>query len=71
MSSPFIKRTNSYDVRSHVNKAKHGYTLRIAGFTAVFDSYESAGSFRIDYSISAANLPKAADGHLSVVVEKA
>ncbi|PYK00858.1 MAG: hypothetical protein DME23_05885 [Verrucomicrobia bacterium] len=71
VSSPFIKRTNSYDVRSHVNKAKHGYTLRVAKFTAIFDSYESAGSFRIDYSISAANLPKAADGHLSVVVEKA
>ncbi len=70
VSSPFIKRTNSYDVRSHVNKAKHGYTLRVAKFTALFDSYESAGSFKIEYSISAANLPKAADGELAVVVEK-
>ncbi|MFA6546736.1 MAG: PIN domain-containing protein [Limisphaerales bacterium] len=70
VSSPFIKRTNSYDVRTHVNRAKHGYTLRIAKFAALFASYESAGPFRIDYSISAANLPKAADGHLSVVVEK-
>ncbi len=70
VSSPSIKRTNSYDVRSHVNKAKHGYTMRLAKFAALFDSYESAGSFKIEYSISAANLPKAANGELSVVTEK-
>jgi hypothetical protein len=70
VSSPVIKRTSSYDVRSHVNKAKHGYILRVAKFIAVFDSYESAGSFKIEYSISAANLPKAASGELSIVVEK-
>ena len=70
VSSPSIKRINSYDVRSHVNKAKHGYTLRLAKFAALFDSYESAGPFKIEYSISAANLPKAAYGELSVVVEK-
>jgi hypothetical protein len=70
ISSPQIERTNSYDVRSAVKKAKHGYSYRIAKFVIQFDSYELAKSFQIDYSISAANLPKAANGHLSVVIEK-
>ena len=70
ISSPQIERTNSYDVRSQIKKAKHGYSLRIAKFLVQFDSYESAASFQIDYSISAANLPKAAYGHLSVVIER-
>ena len=67
ISSPRIERTNSYDVRLNIKKAKHGYILRVAKFLVQFESYESVASFKIDYTISAANLPKAADGHLSVV----
>jgi hypothetical protein len=70
VSSPQIERTNSYDVRSQIKKIKHGYILSIAKFLVQFDSYESVTSFQIDYSISAANLPKPAYGHLSVVIEK-
>jgi hypothetical protein len=70
ISSPQIERTNSYDVRSQIKKAKHGYIMRLAKFMIQFDSYESATSFKIDYSISAANLPKAVSGHLSIVIEK-
>lgn len=70
VSPPSIERTNSYDVRSHVERVKHGYRIQVARFRAVFDSFESAGSFRIDYSILAANVPKAIAGYLSVVVEK-
>lgn len=70
VSSPTIKRTNSYDVRSHITKAKHGYVLQLATLVVVFDTYESAGSFTIRYYLSAANLPKAAQGELSVAVEK-
>jgi hypothetical protein len=70
VSSPLIRRTNSYDVRSQIKKAKHGYTLRVARFVAVFGSDDALSSFKIDYSISAANLPKAVNDHLSVIIEK-
>ena len=70
VSSPSIRQTNSYDVQSHVRRAKHGYQIHVAHFVAIFDSYESAGSFKIDYSILAANVPKPTIGHLSIVVEK-
>jgi predicted nucleic acid-binding protein len=70
VSSPLIRRTNSFDVRSQIKKAKHGYTLRVANFVAVFSSDDALSSFKIDYSISAANLPKAVNDHLSVIIEK-
>jgi hypothetical protein len=70
VSSPSIQRTNSYDVQSHVNSAKHGYQMNIANFLAVFDSYASASSFQIEYEILAGNIPKRTTGRLSVVVEK-
>jgi hypothetical protein len=70
VSSPSIQRTNSYESRSHVIKAKHGDTLWVANFVAAFGSDDSLSSFKIDYSISAANLPKAVKDHLSLIVEK-
>ncbi len=70
VSSPSIRRTNSYDVRSHVKRAKHGIQISIAKLVAVFDSYEAAKSFQIDYVILAANMPKSTTGHLSIVLEK-
>jgi hypothetical protein len=70
ISAPSIRRTNSYDVRSQVKKAKHGYTMRIAAFGCAFDSFESAKSFQVDYSVTAANAPKPSEGKLSVVIEK-
>jgi PIN domain len=70
VSSPSIRHTKSYDVRSHIKKAKHGYTLRVANFVAVFSSDDALSSFKIEYSISAANLPKAVNDHLSVIIEK-
>ena len=70
VSLPSIRRTNSYESRSHIIKAKHGYTLRVANFFAVFKSDDLLHSFKINYSISAANLPKAVEDHLSIIVEK-
>jgi hypothetical protein len=70
VSSPSIRRTNSYDVELHIRRAKHQNQISVACFLAVFDSYETANSFVIDYSICAANLPKKLTGELSVVVER-
>jgi hypothetical protein len=68
VSSPSIQRTNSYDVKCHVRSAKHNCQVPVAQFLAVFNSYESANSFQIGYSILAANIPKPVTGKLLVVL---
>jgi hypothetical protein len=70
VSPPQVRRTGSYDVDLHVRQAKHGYSIHAGQFVVLFESYESASSFSIDYTIRAANHPKAAVGRLSVVVQK-
>ncbi len=70
VSSPTIRRTNSYDVDLDIKRAKHGYIYTIGHFIAVFDSYEEAKSFTIEYSITASNLPNPSTGRLSVVISK-
>jgi hypothetical protein len=68
VSSPDITLTESYDVRQHVRKLKHGYSCPIGRYVVIFDSIEAFGSFGIDYTISADNLPKVATGRISVVI---
>jgi hypothetical protein len=70
VSSLSIRKTNSYDVEAHVRKAKHGHEYDLGLCIALFDSLDTAKSFKISYSISAANLPKPTRGELSVVIEK-
>lgn len=70
VTTPSIRRTNSYDVRCHVKKAKHGYRIPVAEFTAVFDSYEEAHPFQIEYTILAGNVPNPSEGKLSIVIGK-
>ncbi len=70
VSSLSIKKTNSYEVRLHVGRAKHGHSYDFAKLAVVFESFEMASSFQIAYSLSAANLPESVNGSLAVVVEK-
>jgi hypothetical protein len=71
VSAPSIKRTGSYDVSVHVKKAKHNLQESLEPLYAVFDSFEEARSFQIDYQIFAANVPHEIAGKLHVVVRKA
>lgn len=70
VSSPKIRKTNSYDVSIHVQRIKHGMKLDMDAMFVVFDSFESAMSFGIDYKIHAGNLPNPVIGKLHMVVDK-
>jgi len=69
-SKPTIIKTNSYDVKYELNKIKHGFQISLDPLFLVFDSIESARSFKIDYSILAGNLPEPANGELNIIIEK-
>lgn len=70
VSSPVIKRVNSYDVHVHVQKIKHNLQEFLDPLFVIFDKYESANSFAIDYSILAANLPHEVTGNLHIVIQR-
>lgn len=70
VSSPNIKRVNSYDVDIHVQKIKHNMIEFLDPLFVVFDSFNDANSFKIQYSINAANIPHEVTGLLHIVIEK-
>jgi rRNA-processing protein FCF1 len=65
-----IKRTNSFEVSLHVQKAKHNKPEPIDPLYVIFDSYETARSFQIEYRIHAANIPQEISGILHVIIDK-
>jgi hypothetical protein len=70
VSSPAIRRTNSFDVRVHVTKINHGFAAPIDPLFIIFDTIEGARSFQIEYEIHAANLIEPAQGPLHVILDK-
>lgn len=68
VSAPKIKRTNSYDVKVHVGRAKHGIEVALDVLYITFDPESGPRSFAIDYAIHASNLPKRVSGTLNVIV---
>ncbi len=54
---PKIKRTNSYDVKVHVERAKHGIEVALDVLYVTFDPSVGPWSFAIEYVIHASNLP--------------
>jgi hypothetical protein len=70
ISSPDIRRSNSYDVELHVRKLKQNISESFARMSITFDSFEHASSFQIDYRIVAANVPKLITGALHVIVDR-
>jgi hypothetical protein len=69
VSHPSIRRTNSYDVNIGITRAKHGLLEPLEPMYLVFDSFQDAVPFKIEYSIYAENLPEPVTGELHVVVE--
>ena len=66
-----IKRTSSYDVDFHVQRIKHKLQEPAdEPLYVVFQSFEGAQSFQIDYRILAANIPNELTGQLHVIIEK-
>lgn len=70
VSAPIIKQTNSYDVSFHVQRVKHKLQEPCEPLYVIFESFEGAQSFHIDYQILAANVPNEVTGQLHIVVEK-
>jgi hypothetical protein len=52
------------------DKLQHGFLWTFTPLYAAFDSWESAKSFSIDYSIHAGNIIEEQRGKLSVIIEK-
>lgn len=70
VSNPNIKRVNSYEVDIHVQKIKHNLQESLDPMFVIFDKFESANSFAIEYFIHAANIPHKVTGKLHIIVEK-
>lgn len=70
VSFPSIKRTNSYDVECHVQTVKHGLMERLHSLYVLFDSFETARSFQVQYRILAGNIPFEVEGRLDVIINK-
>lgn len=70
VSASSIKKADSYDVDFHIQRVKHNLQESTEPLYVVFESFESAQSFHIDYRILAANVPNEVSGQLHVVIEK-
>lgn len=69
-SSFTIDRTESYNVRDHFPRIKHGDSVVLPEMFLTFDSYELASSFNCQYTIRPANLPEPITGELHFVIDK-
>jgi hypothetical protein len=69
-SSFSIERTQSYDVRNHFPRIKHGDRVAFPEMFLTFDSYEAAAPFSCRYTISPTNLPTPITGDLHFVIKK-
>ena len=69
ISSPSIRKTNSYDVSYGVKKLKQHLEAPCDRLFAYFNTFDSVGPFGIDYRINAANVPHEIEGRLNVVVK--
>lgn len=70
VSSPHIKRVNSYEVHVHIQKIKHNLQVFLDPLFIIFDDFESAQSFSIEYRILAANIPHEVAGNLHIAIER-
>lgn len=70
VSSPNIRQTGSYDVDFHVQRIKHKLQEPADPLYVIFESFESARSFQIDYRLLAANVPNEVTGQLHVIIKK-
>lgn len=71
ISSLEIKKTNSYDVIFKVKRLKQYMNASPDTIYVVYNDFETASSFGIEYRINAANLPIEKTGTLHVVLKKA
>lgn len=65
-----IKKTNSYEVKSYINKIKHNQCEILDSIIVLFHPDEEVKGFTIDYRIDIGNYPDPIEGKLNVSVEE-
>lgn len=70
VSSPNIRSTDSYSVDVHVQSIKHGLRESFDELYVIFESFNDAHSFHIDYKLLAANLPSETSGRIHIIIQK-
>ncbi len=69
VSKATIRRTKSFEIHLHVRELKHTYREEFDALFVLFDSWETARPFKIDYQLVAANVPRPVEGQLHVIPE--
>jgi len=67
---PNIKKTNSYNVDFYRKQLKHGYSEKLENLSINFKSYTDIKNFKLDYIISAGNMPVKIEGKLNIIFDK-
>lgn len=70
VTSPRIEQTDSYEVSWNIKRVKHNQIETLHPLMVIFESFESARSFKVEYALHAANLPSEVPGVLNVVVDR-
>jgi hypothetical protein len=66
---PFIKKTESYEVKYIVPKLKHGLEIALEPVYITFPSIDEAHSFHVNYSIIAANVPEKINDDVHIIID--
>lgn len=69
ISSPSIKKTNSYDVNIHVGKLKHNKIAVMEKMYVLFENYNSIINYEVNYEIRCSNVPDIVKGNLNFINE--
>lgn len=70
VSAHSIRKTKSYEVEFHLQRIKHKLQEPADPLYILFESFEIARSFKIDYRLLAANIPSEVIGQLHVIIKK-
>jgi rRNA-processing protein FCF1 len=65
-----LKRTNSYEVREHFGRVKHGENGLLPMLFLTFDTDDAVASFACEYQLTVANLPDRIAGQVHFVMDR-
>jgi hypothetical protein len=66
-----IEETESYDIRCHVDRVKHGLPVALPTIYVTIPEGAPARPFQVTYTLHAANLPAPVTGELNVILTSA
>jgi hypothetical protein len=69
ISSPTIRKTNSFEIRFHVRELKHNLQAEFDPLYILFNTWDTAKSFAFDYRLLAGNVPSPVEADLHVIVD--